>query len=158
MKQRLPIVVAAAAVAVAVLALSPWASGSPQAVSAPPQVIGYASSAEGPIAFTQTPVAVGSLALPKGKFIVNAKVIVEAGSGPTDLTCRLSGGADDVAKDEQVRVDADGLETLPLVDSAVLTAAGSVAVLCQLPAGGTAYATEVSMTAVKVTTLRVTSS
>jgi hypothetical protein len=156
MKQRLPIVVAAAAVAGLVLALTPWASGSPQAASAPPQVIGYSSYENGPIAFTPTPEIVGTLALPKGKFIVNAKVIVEVVSGPTELFCRLDGAAEDIAKDEHVRADADGLETLPLTASAVLTAPGSVDVVCQMVGGGTGHATAASITAVKVTTLRAT--
>jgi hypothetical protein len=141
------------AVTAVVLVLSPWASGGQRAVAAAPQVAGYSSYALGPTAFTPTPVVVGSLQLPKGKYLVNAKVVVEVDSGPADVTCRLAGGAQDVAKAEQLRADADGIESLPLVAAAELAARGAVNVVCQIN-GGTAYASDVSITAVKVTSLK----
>jgi hypothetical protein len=144
---------ASVAVTVVVLVLSPWASGGQRSVAAAPQVAGFSSYALGPTAFTPTAVTVGTLALPKGKYLVNAKVVVEVDSGPADVTCRLTGGAQDVAKAEQLRADADGIETLPLVAAADLSQRGAVNVVCQIN-GGTAYATDVSITAVKVTSLK----
>jgi hypothetical protein len=155
MRKPLPIAVAAAVVVVAVLVASPWASGSSRAPAAAPQVLGYSSYELGPVSFTPTPQTVGTLELPKGKYLVDAKVVVEVASGPADVTCRLAGAAVDVAMDEQLRSDADGIETLPLVAGAVLAAKGKIDVVCVVN-GGTAYASAVSITAVKVTTLKAT--
>lgn len=155
MRKPLPILIAAAVLVAAVLIVSPWASGSPRSPAAAPKVYGYSHYELGPVAFTPTPVTVASMPLPKGKYLVDAKVVVEVDSGPADVTCELTGAADDVAMAEQLRSDADGIETLPLLASAVLDAAGTVGVECRIN-GGTAYASAISINALKVTNLRAT--
>ena len=114
MKTLLAALAAIVAVVVAVLAASPWASGSARDLQSAPSVLGYATKALGPVAFTPTPVEVASLPLPKGKYLVDAKLVVEAASGPADVTCELRGGAEDVARDDQLRSDEDAIETLAL--------------------------------------------
>jgi hypothetical protein len=155
MRKLLPILVATAVVVVAVLVASPWASGSPRAPAAAPKLFAYSHSVLGPVSFTPTPVTVASMPLPKGKYLVEAKVVVEVASGPADISCELTGAADDIAKAEQLRSDADGIETLPLVSSATLDSAGTLGVECRVN-GGTAYASEVRLNALKVTNLRAT--
>lgn len=158
MSKRAPVVLSLAAVILAVLTASPWASGGPrQAAAKPAAVPGYSSHELGPVPFTPTGATVGSLALPKGKFVVTAKVVVSVATGPSDVTCELTGGASDTAQADALRGDAAGRATLPLASSAVLGAAGSVGVRCTA-SGGTANAEHVGITAVKVTTLKATAS
>jgi hypothetical protein len=155
MRKTLPILAAAGVLAVAVLVASPWASGSSRSPAAAPKVFGYSHHALGPVAFTPTPATVASMPLPKGRYLVEAKVVVEVDSGPADISCELTGAASDIAKAEQLRSDADGTETLPLVSSATLASAGVLGVQCRVN-GGTAYASEVRLNALKVTNLRAT--
>jgi hypothetical protein len=155
MRKPLPILAAIAVIAVALLVASPWASGSSRPPAAAPKVFGYSHHAVGPVAFTPTPATVASMPLPKGKYLVEAKVVVEVASGPADVSCELGGAAVDIAKAEQLRSDADGIETLPLVSSATLDSAGTLAVRCRVN-GGTAYASEIRLNALKLTNLRAT--
>jgi hypothetical protein len=151
MSRRTAIVLSLALIAAAVLIASPWASGGARSAAAPAPVLGYSSAIRGPVPFT-TGSVVGSLALPKGKFIVTAKLVASVASGPHDVICELAGGAADTARVDDLRVDGMANATLALTSSAVLGRARSVEVRCRV-SGGTGYAEYVSITAVKVTSL-----
>jgi hypothetical protein len=156
MRKPLPIALAALAIVAAILATSPWASGN-SAAKPLTQINGYSSYELGPINFTPTPLRVGSLSLPAGKYIVSAKLVLDVPSGPDDITCDLggAGGAQDTAIVTQLRGDAAGTDTIPLQSSAALAAAGNVTVTCK-NSGGTTNASYISLTAIKVTNLKAT--
>jgi hypothetical protein len=158
MSTRLLVALTVTAVVVAVLGWSPWATGAPGLTEAAPRVQGYSSYELGPIRFTQTAVRVGTLSLPRGKYIVNAKATVAVVSGPADVVCEFAGGgAFDSAQAEQLRTDGEGLATLPLTASADFAEAGDLTVSCRLTiGGGSADATAISITAIKLTSLRAT--
>ena len=111
MRKLVPILAATAVLAAALLVASPWASGSSRAPAAAPKVFAYSHYVVGPVSFTPTLTTVASMPLPRGKYLVDAKLVVEVDSGPADISCELSGAADDIAKAEQLRSDADGIET-----------------------------------------------
>lgn len=146
------------AATVAVLVVSPWASGTPRATAKPAVINGYSHTELGPISFTPTPTTVASMPLPGGKYLANAKVIVVVPTGPADVECTLiAGGPVDAAAVEQLRGDGQGAATLALAGPLVLPSAGTVEVKCATTGGGgTGQAQSIVVEAIKVTSLRAT--
>jgi hypothetical protein len=156
MRKWLPHVLVLVALGGAALAWSPWAAGSSEA-RALTQINGFSSYEPGPVDFTPAPKTVASLRLPAGKFLVSAKAVIVVPDGPDDVTCELggAGGTQDTAIATQLRGDGHGTETIGLQSAAVLHSAGVITVRCR-NSGGTTNARFVSVTAIKVTSLRAT--